>query len=252
MDMQNTVKQAVSITGIALHTGARANLKICPAPVNTGIVFRRVDMPGAPSVKAEAGNVIDVRRATTIASRTTGAFVVTVEHVMAALHASCVDNAIVEMDGAEPPIADGSAGPYFDMIQSVDRWELVQCLQKAAEKKNIIQNILLEVNVGAEESKSGFSPAETMEVAAKIGEFPNLRLCGLMAIPPISRYPGQNRTFFAEIRQLAVDIGSKKYDNVTMECLSMGMSDDYADAIAEGSTMIRVGTAIFGARNYAK
>ncbi len=117
MDMQNTVKAASSINGIALHTGARASLKILPAPENTGIIFRRVDMPGAPEVAARVENVIDVRRATTIASRTTGAFVVTVEHVMAALHASCVDNAIVEMDGPEPPIADGSAGPYFDMIR---------------------------------------------------------------------------------------------------------------------------------------
>ena len=139
-----------------------------------------------------------------------------------------------------------------DMIQSVDRWELLLCIQKAAEKKGVRQDILLEVNVGQEESKSGFSAAQTMETAAKMGEFPNLRLRGLMAIPPISQFPGQNRRFFAEIRQLAVDIDAKKYDNVTMECLSMGMSDSYADAIAEGSTMIRVGTAIFGARNYAK
>jgi len=139
-----------------------------------------------------------------------------------------------------------------DMIQSVDREELLCCLQKAAEKKGLTQKILLEVNVGAEESKSGFSPSQTMEIASKMGDFPNLSLCGLMAIPPISQFPGQNRRFFAEMRQLAVDIGAKKYDNVSMECLSMGMSDDYADAIAEGSTMIRVGTAIFGARNYAK
>lgn len=117
MEMQNTVASAGTITGIALHTGARATLSILPAPENTGIVFRRVDMPGKPEVKAIVENVIDVRRATTIASRTTGAFVVTIEHVMAALHASKVDNAIVEMDGAEPPIADGSAGPYFDLIQ---------------------------------------------------------------------------------------------------------------------------------------
>ena len=141
---------------------------------------------------------------------------------------------------------------FVDMIQSVDRLELLQCLQKTAEKKGLVQDILLEVNVGEEESKSGFSPEETMEIAAKMKEFPNLCLRGLMAIPPVSQYPGQNRRFFAEMRQLAVDIGSKKYDNVTMEQLSMGMSDDFADAIAEGSTMIRVGTAIFGARNYAK
>jgi UDP-3-O-acyl N-acetylglucosamine deacetylase len=106
----------VVVSGIALHTGARANLRILPADVNTGIIFRRVDMPGAPQVKAHAANVIDVRRATTIASRETGAFVVTVEHVMASLHAAKIDNAIVEMDGPEPPIADGSAKSYFEGI----------------------------------------------------------------------------------------------------------------------------------------
>ena len=116
MPKQNTVKGPAVVKGIALHTGARASLRILPAPPNTGIVFRRVDMPGAPEVKAVVGNVVDVRRATTIASRTTGAFVVLVEHIMSALHALHVDNAVVEMDGPEPPIADGSASPYAEMI----------------------------------------------------------------------------------------------------------------------------------------
>lgn len=118
MDMQNTVKGAGKISGIALHTGARASVRILPAPENTGILFRRVDMPGSPEVKAVVENVVDVRRATTIASRTTGAFVVLVEHIMSALHALHIDNAVVEMDGPEPPIADGSAGPYAEMILS--------------------------------------------------------------------------------------------------------------------------------------
>lgn len=107
MDYQNTVRKEVCVSGITLHTGVRANLRILPAAENTGIVFRRIDMPGKPEVQAVAGNVIDVRRATTIASRTTGGFVVTVEHIMASLHAAQVDNAVVEMDGPEPPIADG-------------------------------------------------------------------------------------------------------------------------------------------------
>lgn len=115
--MQNTIRKTASITGIALHTGARANLRILPAPVNSGIIFRRIDLPGAPEVKADARNVVDVRRATTIASRT-GAVVVTVEHVMSALHAAQVDNVYVEMDCPEPPIADGSAIPFFDLIMS--------------------------------------------------------------------------------------------------------------------------------------
>ena len=139
-----------------------------------------------------------------------------------------------------------------DLIQSVDRLELLQCIEKAAAAKNIRQDILLEVNIGQEASKSGFTPEEAMETASQMGEFPHCRLCGLMAIPPVAEEPGGNSRFFAQMRQLLVDISAKKYDNVTMTCLSMGMSGDYADAIANGSTMIRVGTAIFGARNYDK
>ena len=139
-----------------------------------------------------------------------------------------------------------------DLIQSVDRQELLACIEKQAAKLDLVQNILLEVNVGQEESKSGFTPAETMEIAAHMCDYPHCHLLGLMAIPPISVEPGGNSKYFAQMRQLLVDISGKKYDNVNMVCLSMGMSDDFADAIAEGSTMIRVGTAIFGARNYNK
>ena len=115
-----------------------------------------------------------------------------------------------------------------------------------------MQDILLEVNVAAEESKSGFTPEEAPEIAARMGEFSHCRLLGLMAIPPISENSGDNCRYFEKIHTIAVDITAKKYDNVCMDCLSMGMSEDYADAIACGSTMIRVGTAIFGARNYNK
>ena len=89
-------------------------------------------------------------------------------------------------------------------------------------------------------------------MAAKIGEFPGVFLKGLMAIPPISKKRGDNCRYFQKMHNLFVDISGKKYDNVSMVCLSMGMSDDFEDAIAEGSTMIRVGTAIFGPRNYQK
>ena len=139
-----------------------------------------------------------------------------------------------------------------DLIQSVDRPELLAAVNKEALKKGLVQNILLEVNIGAEVSKSGFTPEETLAIAAKMGDFPGVHLCGLMAIPPISKKVGDNRKYFAEMANLFVDIRRKKYDNVHMVCLSMGMSDDFEDAIAEGSTMIRVGTAIFGARNYVK
>ena len=141
---------------------------------------------------------------------------------------------------------------HVDLIQSVDRLNLMQAIEKEAAKQCITQNILLEINIGGEESKSGFRAHEIWEVLEDLHNFPHLRVRGLMAIPPVSREPGDNLKFFKEISQLSVDIQRKKYDNVTMECLSMGMSDDFADAIRAGSTMIRVGTAIFGARNYAK
>ena len=91
---------------------------------------------------------------------------------------------------------------------------------------------------------------EAAALAAHMADFPHVALKGLMAIPPVSEFPGENCRYFAEMRNLFVDIKAKKYDNVSMECLSMGMSDDFTDAIAEGSTMVRIGTAIFGKRNY--
>ena len=138
-----------------------------------------------------------------------------------------------------------------DLIQSVDRLNLMAAIEKEAARQNITQNILLEVNIGKEDSKSGFFVEELFSVLENMHNYPHLRVRGLMAIPPICEKEGDNGRFFQEISQVSVDISRKKYDNVTMECLSMGMSDDFADAIRHGSTMIRVGTAIFGARNYA-
>ena len=139
-----------------------------------------------------------------------------------------------------------------DLIESVDRLELLECIEKQAAKIGVTQDILFEINIGAEESKSGFTPEEAAQLAAKMGEYPHVRLHGLMAIPPVSEKPGDNCRYFAEMRNLFVDISAKKYDNVSMDCLSMGMSGDYPDAIREGATLVRVGTAIFGARNYNK
>lgn len=136
------------------------------------------------------------------------------------------------------------------LIQSVDRLPLLECIEKEAARQGIVQEILLEVNIGAEENKSGFSPEQTPQIAEKMENFPHCRLRGLMAIPPISKKSGDNCGFFAQIRRIAVDITAKKYHNISMDILSMGMTDDFEDAIACGSTMIRVGTAIFGARNY--
>ena len=139
-----------------------------------------------------------------------------------------------------------------DLIQSVDSERLASAIQKEAAKQGIVQDILLEVNIGGEESKSGLTPDEVLPLLEKIREFPNIRVKGLMAIPPISEKNGDNRKFFQKMCNISVDINAKKYDNVMVDCMSMGMSDDYVDAIACGSTMIRVGTAIFGARDYAK
>ena len=139
-----------------------------------------------------------------------------------------------------------------DLIQSVDSERLLKAIDKEAARQGIRQNILLEVNIGEEASKSGFSAEDILPLVDRRHEFPNVCIKGLMAIPPISHNSGENLKFFQKMFQLTVDISKKIEDNVMVDCLSMGMSGDFADAIASGSTMIRVGTAIFGARNYAK
>ena len=136
------------------------------------------------------------------------------------------------------------------LIQSVDSERLLSAIQKEAARQKIVQDILLEINVGSEESKSGFSKQEVYETLSKMSLFPNIKVCGLMAIPPICKNPGDNDKFFQEMCNLSVDITEKKYDNVSINIMSMGMSGDFADAIRCGSTMIRIGTAIFGARDY--
>ena len=138
------------------------------------------------------------------------------------------------------------------LIQSVDSLRLLQAIEKEAARQGIVQDILLEINIGQEESKSGLAVEEIYEMLENVARSSSVRVKGLMAIPPICQNSGDNDKFFEEMCNLSVDITAKKYDNVCMEILSMGMSDDYTDAIAHGSTMIRVGTAIFGARNYAQ
>ncbi len=138
------------------------------------------------------------------------------------------------------------------LIQSVDRLKLLQAIQAEADRQGICQDILLEINIGEEESKGGFSAGDVWQVLDYLPQMPNIRVRGLMAIPPISQNPGDNRKFFQEMCNLSVDITAKKGDNVSMDILSMGMSGDFEDAIACGSTMIRLGTAIFGPRNYAQ
>ena len=138
------------------------------------------------------------------------------------------------------------------LIQSVDSLRLLAAIDKEARRQEITQDILLEINIGEEESKSGFAPEEILPLLEKIGEYPNIRVKGLMAIPPISQKSGDNLKFFQKMCNISVDIIRKKYDNVMVDFMSMGMSDDFRDAIACGSTMIRVGTAIFGQRDYTK
>ena len=138
-----------------------------------------------------------------------------------------------------------------DLIQSVDSARLLQAINNEAQRRGIVQNVLLEVNIGGESSKSGFLADEILPFMENIAQYPNVCVMGLMAIPPISQKKGDNVKFFQKISDLCVDIREKKYDNVKVDCLSMGMSGDFADAIACGSTMVRIGTAIFGARNYS-
>ncbi len=136
------------------------------------------------------------------------------------------------------------------LIQSVDSLRLMEAIGKEAARQGIVQGILLEVNIAGQQSKSGFTLEQLYGALEKMGEFPNIQVLGLMAIPPIPENPTDNHKFFQKMYNLSVDITTKKYDNVQVDVLSMGMSDDFADAIACGSTMVRVGTAIFGKRNY--
>lgn len=135
-----------------------------------------------------------------------------------------------------------------DLIESVGSEHLLEAIDKQAAKLGLVQDVLLEVNVGGEESKSGVAPQQVMALAQRALELPNVRLRGLMAIPPVAGEDG-NRGFFREMYQLFVDIRTKIGDNkADVNCLSMGMSGDYMDAVREGATLVRVGTALFGAR----
>ena len=137
------------------------------------------------------------------------------------------------------------------MIESVGSLELLSAIDKQAEKLGIVQDILLEVNIGGEEAKSGFAPAEVPEAARYAKTLSHVQVLGLMTIPPVESAPGENLPFFAQMQALYVDINQNIYDN-KFKYLSMGMSGDFAEAIESGSNMVRVGSAIFGARDYSK
>lgn len=136
-----------------------------------------------------------------------------------------------------------------DLIQSVGSLPLLEAIEKEAEKQGIVQEILLEVNIGGEEAKSGFAPAELQPAALAAQAMSHVRVRGLMTIPPADCTREENIRYFQEVRALYVDINENLFHN-ELKCLSMGMSGDFEDAIRNGATMVRVGTAIFGARYY--
>ena len=137
------------------------------------------------------------------------------------------------------------------LIHGVDSFELAKEIQKQSEKANVITNILIEVNVAKEETKFGVFTEDAIDLVKKVATLPNVCIKGLMTIAPYVDDPEKNRQHFVALKRLGIDIESQNIDNVYMESFSMGMTNDYEVAIEEGATMVRVGTGIFGERNYA-
>lgn len=136
------------------------------------------------------------------------------------------------------------------LIHSVDSLRLAEEISAQSVKHNVVTDILIEVNIAGEATKFGTSKEEAAALVEEVSKLPNIHICGLMTIAPFVENPEDNRTYFRQIRELSVDIGEKKMDNVDMRILSMGMTGDYEVAIEEGATMVRVGTGIFGERHY--
>lgn len=137
------------------------------------------------------------------------------------------------------------------LIHSVDSFELAKVIQKESEKKNVITDVLLEVNVARENSKFGVFKEDLLDLVKEVSTLKNVRIKGLMTIAPFVENPEDNRQYFNELKRLGIDIDSQNIDNVSMGTYSMGMTGDYEVAIEEGATMVRVGTGIFGVRNYS-
>ncbi|WP_312071230.1 YggS family pyridoxal phosphate-dependent enzyme [Anaerotignum propionicum] len=138
-----------------------------------------------------------------------------------------------------------------DMIHSVESLKLAEEIEKRAASKGIVMDILVEVNMADEESKFGITPDNTLEFVKILAKMEHLRVRGLMTVAPFVENQEDNREYFRKMRQLQVDINAKKIDNIKMDVLSMGMTGDYEVAIEEGATIVRVGTGIFGARDYS-
>ncbi|MCR4933750.1 MAG: YggS family pyridoxal phosphate-dependent enzyme [Lachnospiraceae bacterium] len=137
------------------------------------------------------------------------------------------------------------------LIHSVDSFELAKVIQKESEKKNVITDVLIEVNVAKEDSKFGVFKEDLLNLVKEVSTLKNVRIKGLMTIAPFVENPEDNRQYFNELKRLGIDIESQNIDNVSMGTYSMGMTGDYEVAIEEGATMVRVGTGIFGVRNYS-
>ena len=172
-----------------------------------------------------------------------------VQELTAHLAANAYDGAAVHFIGHLQTNKVKYVVGHVALIHSVSSEKLLLAINRQAEKLGICQDILLEINLAGEESKSGFAPEEALPAARLAAELEHVRLRGLMCIPPAAEKPGENRPFFAKLRRLAVDIslemGDNKADNLW---LSMGMSGDYEDAVTEGADFVRLGTALFGPR----
>lgn len=136
------------------------------------------------------------------------------------------------------------------LIHSVDSFNLAKTIEKEAVKRDVTANILIEVNVAEEETKFGVRCEEVLPLIEQIKDLPHVKVKGLMTIAPFVENPEDNRVYFRTLRDLSLDIASKNIDNIDMSVLSMGMTNDYVVAVEEGATLVRVGTGIFGARNY--
>lgn len=137
------------------------------------------------------------------------------------------------------------------LIHSVDSLRLAEEISKEAVKKNVSVNILIEVNAAGEETKFGTTCEEAKQLVKDVAKLPNINIKGLMTIAPMVEKAEENRQFFQQLKKLSVDITAENIDNVSMEVLSMGMTGDYSVAVSEGATLVRVGTGIFGERNYS-
>lgn len=138
------------------------------------------------------------------------------------------------------------------MIQSVDSVKLAQEISRVSLEQGVATDVLIEINIGGEENKSGVIKDAAFDLIEEIAAFQGIKVRGLMAIPPICEKTSEIRGYFSDMRKLFIDMAGKKIDNVTMDYLSMGMSGDYYEAVLEGANMVRIGSSLFGARNYNK